>query len=114
MTSATTIGPPIPHGHELCARLASGRDGELSEERSRAERGGKPPVMRCRPQRPHMHVELVGKDLKRHPIMRWRFRLQRLRLADDRLWRGPSTSVPRSECFYRDPKGRRALRPGQA
>ena len=70
--------------------------------------------MRRGAQRPHMHVEFVGQDLKRHSIMRWPLRLQRPRVADDGLWRGPSAGIPGAERFERDTKSRRALRLGQA
>ena len=43
--------------------------------------------MRRGSQCPHMHVEFVGQDLKRHPIIRWPLRLRHPRLADDGLWR---------------------------
>ena len=112
--SATSIGPAIPRRHELCGGLARGRRGELPEERSRAERRGEAPVMRRGAQRPHMHVEFVGQDLKRHSIMRWPLRLQRPRLADDSLRRGPSAGIPGAERFDGDTKSRRALRLGQA
>ena len=70
--------------------------------------------MRRGAQRPHMHVELVGQDLKRHSIMQRPLRLQRPRLADDSLWRGPSAGIPGAERFDGDAKSRRALRLGQA
>ena len=70
--------------------------------------------MRCGAQRPHMHVEFVGQDLKRHPIMRWPPRLQRPRLVDDSFWRGPSAGIPCAERFERDTERRCALRLGQA
>jgi hypothetical protein len=52
---------------------------ELPEIRPRTERRGEAPVVRCSPQCPHMHVELVGQDLKRHPTVRWPFRLGSVR-----------------------------------
>lgn len=70
--------------------------------------------MRCGSQCPHMHVEFVGQDLKRHSIMQRPLRLQRPRLANDSLRREPSAGIPGTECFDRDSKGRRALRLGQA
>ena len=65
-------------------------------------------------QRPHMNVEFIGQDLKRHSIMHWPLRLQRLRLADDGLWRGPSARVPRAKRFEGDAQNRRAFRLGEA
>jgi len=61
-----------------------------------------------------MHVEFVGQNLKRHSFMRWPFCLQRPRLGDDSLWRGPSAGIPRAECFDGDAKSYRALRLGQS
>ena len=61
-------------------------------------------------QRPHVHVEFVGQDLKRHSIMQWPLRLQRPRLADDSLRRGPSAGIPGAECLESDTKGDGAFR----
>ncbi len=58
--------------------------------------------MRRGAQRPHMHVEFVGQDLKRHAIMQWSIRLQRPCLVDDGLWRGPSAGIPGAERFERN------------
>jgi hypothetical protein len=69
--------------------------------------------MRRGAQRSHMHAEFVGQNLKRHSVMRWPFRLQRPRLADDSLWRWSSAGIPGAECFDRHSKRHRALRLGQ-
>lgn len=111
-TSATPKGSAIPLGHELCAGLASGGRGELSEERSWGERRREATVMSCSAQRPHMNVELVSQNLKRQSIMRWPFRPQRLRLVDDGPW--PSPGIPGAECFDGDTEGLCALHLGQA
>ena len=70
--------------------------------------------MRCGAQRPHMHVELVGQDLKRHSVVPWPFPFQRPRLADDSLRRWSTACIPSAERFERDTESRRALRLGQA
>jgi hypothetical protein len=44
--------------------------------------------MRRSAQGPHMHMEFVGQDLKRHSIRQRPLRFQRPRLANDSLWRG--------------------------
>ena len=59
--------------------------------------------MRRGAQRPYMHAELVGEDLKRHSVMQRPLRLQRPGLADDSLWRGPSARIPGAEGFFGDP-----------
>ena len=69
-------GSAMPGRHEPYGSFSSGRGGELSDERSRAERCGEAPVMRCGAQRPHMHVEFVGQNLKRNQIMQWPLRVQ--------------------------------------
>ena len=111
--ASAPVGSSIPRRHERRGGLSRGGRGEFSEKRSWAERRGEAPVMRRGAQGPHMHVEFVGQDLKRHSIMSWPLRLQRPRLTDDSLWRGPSAGIPGSECFDRDAKSRRALRVGQ-
>ena len=49
--------------------------------------------MRRGAQRFHMHVEFIGQDLKRHPIMQCPLRLQRPRFVDDSHWRGSSARI---------------------
>jgi hypothetical protein len=44
-----------------------------------------------------MHVEFVGKDLKRHLFVQGPLCLQRARFVDDSLWRGPSARIPCAE-----------------
>ena len=69
--------------------------------------------MRRGAQRPHMHVEFVGQDLKRQPILLRPSCLERLCSADDGRWRTPSAGIPRAERFDRDAKRYRALCLGQ-
>jgi hypothetical protein len=54
----------------LRGRFSRGRGGQFAEEWSRPESCVEATVMRRGAQRPHMHVEFVGQDLKRHSIMR--------------------------------------------
>jgi hypothetical protein len=44
-----------------------------------------------------MHLEFVGQDLARHPLLRWLLSLQSAGSLDDRLWRG---STPASHARY--------------
>jgi hypothetical protein len=70
--------------------------------------------MRCSAQGPHMNVELIGQDLKRHPLMQRPSYLRRLRLANDSLWCRPSARIPRAERLEGHSESRRALCLGQA
>ena len=54
------------------------------------------------PKGPHIDVEFVGQDLKRHPAMRRPLCLQPPRLTDDSLRRCPSAGVPGAERLDRD------------
>jgi hypothetical protein len=109
-TSAPAIGPAISLRHELTGGLSRGRRSELAEECTRAERRCQAPIVRSSAQRPHMHVEFVGQDLKRHSVMRRPLRVQSSCLADDGLRCGPSAGIPRAERFEGDAQSRRTFR----
>jgi hypothetical protein len=65
--------------------------------------------MRGGAQGPHMNVEFIGQNLKRHSTMRSLLRRERLRLDDQSFWRGSSARIPSTKRFERDPESRRAL-----
>jgi hypothetical protein len=73
-TPPTPVRPAVPLRHERSSGPSCGGCGEFSEERSCAERRGEAPIVRRSTQRPHMNVEFVGQDLKRHSIMWWSLR----------------------------------------
>jgi hypothetical protein len=56
-----------------------------------------------------MNVEFIGQDLKRHSIMRWSFRRERLCLDDHSSWCGSSARIPGTKRFDRDTESGRAL-----
>ena len=44
-----------------------------------------------------MHVEFVGQDLERDPLLCWPFGPERLGSLEYGLWRGPSAGIPGTE-----------------